>query len=174
MTWFFDFVKRTSFQQRLDDILAHSLAELVVPGRFETVQQKPKIILDGGHNPDGISAFVETVQKLYPNAPKLIVNGFLKDKSYEIAVQKLLTLKNSSFIITQPENQQRELSPVKLADVYQKYTNRQFPEFTSPVKAIKQAIMTASPTTVILVVGSFYLLNPIRTYLLSRSEHNGN
>lgn len=174
LTWFFDFVKRTSFQQRLDDILAHSLAELVVPGRFETVQQKPKIILDGGHNPDGISAFVETVQKLYPNAPKLIVNGFLKDKSYEIAVQKLLTLKNSSFIITQPENQQRELSPVKLADVYQKYTNRQFPEFTSPVKAIKQAIMTASPTTVILVVGSFYLLNPIRTYLLSRSEYNGN
>ncbi|MCD5568219.1 hypothetical protein LOB20_09675, partial [Lactobacillus delbrueckii subsp. lactis] len=58
-----------------------------IPGRFETVQQKPKIILDGGHNPDGISAFVETVQKLYPNAPKLIVNGFLKDKSYEIAVQ---------------------------------------------------------------------------------------
>ncbi len=42
LTWFFDFVKRTSFQQRLDDILAHSLAELVVPGRFETVQQKQK------------------------------------------------------------------------------------------------------------------------------------
>lgn len=170
LTWFFDFITKVTNQKSPDQILNQALSTLTIPGRFETVQQKPQIILDGAHNPDGIQAFTKTVNQLYSETPKIIVNGFLKDKSYEAAVKHLISLKNTSFIITEPVNQKRELSPDKLSNVYFRLTGKHYPNFLSPIDALNAAIERADSNTIIFIVGSFYLLNPIRTYLLTRSE----
>ncbi|MFT8619423.1 MAG: bifunctional folylpolyglutamate synthase/dihydrofolate synthase, partial [Lentilactobacillus hilgardii] len=113
-----------------------------------------------------------TVNTLYPDSEKLIINGFLKDKSYESSVKELISLKNASFIITEPDNKQRELPPQQLSDVYVKLTKQTYQSFDSPTDAIQYAVSHATANTIIFVIGSFYLLNPIRTYLLSRSDHH--
>lgn len=172
ITWLIDFLNRKKLVYNLNQLLEDTLLNIVVPGRFEKISQQPVIILDGGHNPDGIQAFVKTVNTLYPDSEKLIINGFLKDKSYESSVKELISLKNASFIITEPDNKQRELPPQQLSDVYVKLTKQTYQSFDSPTDAIQYAVSHATTNTIIFVIGSFYLLNPIRTYLLSRSDHH--
>ncbi|WP_301182137.1 glutamate ligase domain-containing protein, partial [Enterococcus faecium] len=124
LTWLNDFSSKTSVPTKhFDQILTAALGHLVIPGRFEQISTMPTIFLDGGHNPDGVAAFVSSVDELYGDRPKIIINGFLKDKEYQPAVKSLLTLKNASFIVTEPQNQKRELDAVKLSHVYRKLTN---------------------------------------------------
>lgn len=172
LTWLNDFSSKTSVPTKhFDQILTAALGHLVIPGRFEQISTMPTIFLDGGHNPDGVAAFVSSVDELYGDRPKIIINGFLKDKEYQPAVKSLLTLKNASFIVTEPQNQKRELDAVKLSHVYRKLTNETIETFESSIDALKEAIHRAhglhdKPT--IFVVGSFYLLNPIRSYILAK------
>jgi dihydrofolate synthase / folylpolyglutamate synthase len=52
-----------------------------IRGRFESLQSDPKIILDVGHNPDGISAVVAELQR-HRYRKLLLVFGVMKDKNY--------------------------------------------------------------------------------------------
>ncbi len=177
ITWLSDFLPRIGLITQFNAVLSGALAALTVPGRFEQIATDPVIILDGGHNPDGIRAFVSSVDAQYRNSPKIVVNGFLKDKDYEQAVKSLSKLKQTQFIVTEPINQERELPADSLAGVYQRIIGDRFPQVADPIVAIKMAITEAKKMPkqpIIFVVGSFYLLNPIRTYLLSRSVPDEN
>ncbi len=169
LRWFFNFIRNYRVNQP-DKILNAALENLKVPGRFETVSQNPTIILDGGHNPDGIRAFFDSVNEIYENTPKIIVNGFLKDKDYQQAVDTLVQLKNTRFIVTEPQNPVRELHANSLANVYKRKINKDIPYFDDPTQAVLFAINLANKDKarpVIFVVGSFYLVNPVRKYLVS-------
>lgn len=172
LTWLNDFVAEVKIPcQHLDETLTAALSELVVPGRFERISTRPTIFLDGGHNPDGVKAFVTSVNELYRSRPKIIINGFLKDKEYQSAVKSLLTLKNASFIVTEPQNQKRELDALKLSQVYQQLTDKPVQTFESPIDALKEAIYRThefNDEPITFVIGSFYLLNPIRSYILTK------
>ena len=49
-------------------------------GRFELINEKPRIILDGAHNPHGINALVESLDEL--DGSRLIIFSALKRKNY--------------------------------------------------------------------------------------------
>ena len=55
------------------------------PGRFEIVNTSPLIILDGGHNIDGISSFTKTLKDRFKSKITFFF-GILKDKSPEEAL----------------------------------------------------------------------------------------
>lgn len=50
------------------------------PARFEIISKNPTIIFDGAHNPDGMEAFLTSLQRYYPNSEKNIIIGILQDK----------------------------------------------------------------------------------------------
>lgn len=134
------------------------------------------IIVDGGHNLDGITAFANTVNTIFPHYNKLIVTGFLKDKDYQDSVHKLLGIKQAHFIITEPDNVDRRLAARQLQQAFIDASGITYPVFKRPITAIKAAINAANRQSklLIFVVGSFYLLNPIRTYLINKEDkYNG-
>jgi len=51
-------------------------------GRFEVVQQKPIILLDGAHNIEGVEGLCETLKTIYPNKRYHFVVSILKNKDY--------------------------------------------------------------------------------------------
>lgn len=173
LTWLFDFARKNRLQLDYDHLLSQTLGSMTVPGRFEAISSSPKIILDGAHNLDAIGAFVDTVQSRYTNENKIFVTGFLKDKDYQDNIRLLTTINHADFKITQPNNPDRALSAKSLEEVMTEETGNFYPSFADPIAALNDAILDANqrPNTIIFVVGSFYLLNPIRTYLKTRSEH---
>ena len=51
------------------------------PGRFEILCRDPLVISDGGHNPEGIDAAVESA-KIYFNEKIQLISGVMADKDY--------------------------------------------------------------------------------------------
>lgn len=173
LVWLFDFAKQNRLKLDYDRLLSKTLGSITVPGRFEIVSSSPKIILDGAHNLDAIGSFVDTVQSKYADEKKIFVTGFLKDKDYRDNIRLLTTINHSDFKITQPNNPDRALSAKSLEDVITEETGRVYPSFGNPITALDNALVEAKQhkNTIIFVVGSFYLLNPIRAYLKTRSDH---
>ncbi|MBR1951213.1 MAG: hypothetical protein IKA32_01460, partial [Lentisphaeria bacterium] len=65
--WNFDF-----------DTAIASLAQVRWPARLDKIEER--IIVDGGHNPDGIRALTESIKELFPQEKFTIVFGAFKDK----------------------------------------------------------------------------------------------
>ncbi len=154
-------------------MLSQSLGKLNVPGRFELISDQPRLILDGAHNVDAITAFVQTVNQQFQSQQKLIITGFLADKDYADNIKLLSQIPNAAFWLTTPDNEQRQLDPVILQKLLATQTGVTYPVIADPIQALKAAVKEAAsqPDTVIFVVGSFYLLNPIRTFILeNRSD----
>lgn len=61
----------------------------VLPGRFEIISQKPKIILDSAHNIAGIKAFNETVEANYARSNKELIFSAFSDKQFPEMITSL-------------------------------------------------------------------------------------
>ncbi|WP_042146170.1 folylpolyglutamate synthase/dihydrofolate synthase family protein [Paucisalibacillus sp. EB02] len=62
------------------DNVYRALSSAQLTGRFERVHEKPVIILDGAHNPNGMEAFLHTVRHLYGNNKKHLIFAGFHDK----------------------------------------------------------------------------------------------
>lgn len=138
-------------------------SKLHLPARFETVQTRPWVILDGAHN---IRKMKFTAAKL-KNAKyrKLVlVIGIAKDKNLN-EILKSIVPSADHVIFTSFENDLRiSTQPEVLASRGLKYKK---PEAGSDVvpraeSALDHALLLAGPDDLILVTGSFFLAGQLR------------
>ncbi len=122
-------------------------------GRFEIINEDPLIILDGGHNPDGIQNTVKTMKTFDYNA-LYIVFGVLEDKEFEEMIGSLKSLEGE-FIFTTPESK-RASDPKNLL-MYTEGT-----VIDDPNDAFEMAKKKAKKGDAILVTGSLYLVGNIK------------
>ena len=83
-----------------DEDIKKALSQAFFPGRMETINQKPKIILDGAHNDDKIKALVTSIKKIYPCQKMTTVFALKKDKNAANILSLLKTI-TQQIIITQ-------------------------------------------------------------------------
>ena len=74
-----------------------ALNSFVWRGRYDIVSNNPKIILDGGHNIEGITRLMETFDK--EKGKKLIVFSALKRKSFK-EMNELLQSHSDKYVVT--------------------------------------------------------------------------
>ncbi len=84
-------------------------------GRFEILSKDPIIIYDGGHNPQGVSAFVDSLKNVLPNTKVALVCGLLMDKDYEHMVSAYASVADAVFTLT--VDSPRALSADALAEI---------------------------------------------------------
>ena len=79
------------------DAFQEAVKSVQVPGRFETIQEKPKVILDTGHNVEAIEAVIAELnrQQLKP----AVLFAAMKDKRAE-EMLKLLERKTANLTVT--------------------------------------------------------------------------
>ncbi|NBS54433.1 bifunctional folylpolyglutamate synthase/dihydrofolate synthase [bacterium] len=53
------------------------------PARFMTLRNKPPLVLDGAHNPQGIEAALRTWESVHGGRPERVIFGCLKDKAMQ-------------------------------------------------------------------------------------------
>lgn len=75
-----------------EKLLKQSLFDIKVLGRFEVVKEKPLVILDASHNPEGIRTLVKDMKQYFPQKTKIIIFGVLKDKDYRKMISTVLEI----------------------------------------------------------------------------------
>lgn len=126
-------------------------------GRMQIIGSNPLVIADAAHNTDGIKSLFNSINDTYPNYEIRIVYGSSSDKDLD-QIGKLLP-KNAKYFLTQFKNQ-RSLKQEDLKFFSQKFDlNAKF--FKHPSKALCAAQESVNDSTVVLVFGSFFLLDEI-------------
>ena len=63
-----------------EEAIREGLASVKWPARFEVLSKDPLIIADGGHNPEGIDAAIESVKTYFKDEKILLLTGVMADK----------------------------------------------------------------------------------------------
>ena len=134
------------------------------PGRLEIISREPLIILDGGHNYDGVKKLCDSVKSLWPDLKIGIVYAAMRDKNYNGCLELLnRELKPAFYASTVPE-MKRALTPDELLSAAKSFTWRNSPEsFNEPLDAVNKALNDDNEA--ILICGSLYLIGYIRPKL---------
>ncbi|MDZ7330470.1 MAG: bifunctional folylpolyglutamate synthase/dihydrofolate synthase [candidate division KSB1 bacterium] len=139
----------------------HGLIDVQWPGRLQTISQRPKIVLDVGHNPDGILHAAKAIQGIFKFERLIVLFGVCRDKDYPAMVATLAPMADL-FIATKADST-RALSPRSIAAVASRYSDRIYQCPTSK-QAIMYALQLAQPNDLILCIGSHYLVGEIISY----------
>jgi len=124
------------------------------PGRFQILKEKPLIILDGAHNPDGINSLLSTIKDIFPDKKFSFLVAILKDKDYLKMVRKIS--KFADEIIFAKLETERGIEPEKLSSILRE--NKKIKIFSS-VKESWEYIEKTEKNWIIC--GSLYLAGEI-------------
>ncbi len=132
------------------------------PGRMETVQTSPLVILDGAHNPEKMAGMVSTIRKVTGDRKIIVVFGVLESKDYA-DMWKLLKPLASRLIATSPYVQAKP--PVPAATIAELAGSDMPAEAFDNVRdAVNRALELSGPDDAVLVTGSLYLVGNAREH----------
>lgn len=145
-----------------DENIREGLLTAVNPARFELICSAPAVIIDGAHNPDGVSAFAKSVRKYFGEKKGVLIIGMLSDKDSRASVEYLKGLFQKAYTV--PINNPRAESPERMAEICSAYFEDV--EVTgSAEEAFRKALALAKTQgTFLCVCGSLYLAGEIRPY----------
>jgi dihydrofolate synthase/folylpolyglutamate synthase len=150
-----------------DGALRDGLARTRWPGRLEVLDRNPIVLVDGAHNPAGLERSLATVQKLAKDRPLVIVFGAMKDKDLSSMLAQLRA--TGAPIIFSAIDWHRAAAPADLAK-----------EFGAPAEtaassgdALGRARERATPSGIVLVCGSLYLVGEVMARFKDRATRKG-
>lgn len=139
--------------------IIEGLSNTYWPARFEILSEKPLIIFDGSHNPQGICATVSSIKHYFKDKKINIISGVMKDKDYLYIADKIKEIANRVYCVT--VNNPRALSAEEYCEVFKNIGVLSNP-YESISKALNAAIFEAlTDNTPILCLGSLYMYSDI-------------
>lgn len=147
------------------DVAEEAFAALDLPGRCEVVAHSPLVVLDGAHNPDALSALVDTLESEFsPAGSRVVVLGLLAGRDAGAALGAIAPLRPDLIVCTTPDSG-RGLPAAQLAAVA---ASMGLPHevVAAPDAAVARALAVAAEEDLVVVTGSFRLLAPARTVLV--------
>lgn len=148
-----------------DEALRSGLKKARQNGRFELMSEqdeKPVLIIDGAHNPDGALMLKRTMQLFCGGKRILMVTGMLADKDTEHILGEFTDITNE-FMVTEPKNPRR-MSFDELGDRLEKLGGSVLYRGEC-TEAFEAAMKKKDEYDVILFAGSLYLIGEIRTLI---------
>jgi dihydrofolate synthase/folylpolyglutamate synthase len=145
----------------LDDAAVRAAAaSTLVPGRFEVVAERPDTVLDGAHNPGGLTALAEALggPDGYLAGRRLVAClAVLDDKDATGMLRTLLPLCDA--VVTTRAQTPRALPPATLASLCHQLGFTGAVEIVGEARAaLERARALAGPDGVALATGSIYLI----------------
>jgi dihydrofolate synthase/folylpolyglutamate synthase len=131
------------------------------PGRLETVLERPKVILDGAHNVEGVNALTAELRTLSKRNRVRLVFGAMHDKDWRSMLRELTGV--AERIVLTRIAMPRSAEPEALAEAISGRAVAQIIE--DPVQAVRFALEESSEEDIVVVAGSLYLLGEVRPFL---------
>ena len=137
-------------------------------GRLEVLRKTPCVVLDGAHNPAGISALCAALKESFSYRRLLVICGVLRDKDYQGMLKQIAALADV-LILTRPVVD-RALTVRDLAAAAQGYHHDVLIQ-EDPLQALNDALAMADPEDLICVTGSLYLVGQIKAAFERERKH---
>ena len=138
-----------------------------IPARMEIKSREPLVIVDGGHNEDGVRATVECLRAIDRCKGFILVVGMVADKAVDLCIRRFASVARY-MIVTQPQNE-RALPAAELAALARRYCADVACYPTLP-EALDAALAAAPPEEQIAVCGSLYLAGEAEQYFADRQK----
>ncbi|MBQ7549192.1 MAG: bifunctional folylpolyglutamate synthase/dihydrofolate synthase [Clostridia bacterium] len=135
------------------------ISSLSVPARTEIVSRSPLVIIDGGHNAEGMQALCDTVRQFLSDRKIIAVFGIMRDKDYRSCIAELAPLCSRMYATT-PSNP-RSLPSKELAGLLKPYCKK-VKAVEDPAKAYAAALKKCDKDSAVIVCGSLYLAADIK------------
>jgi len=155
---------------RLDEAAAReALAATAVPGRLQKVSQRPLVLADGAHNPDGVRVLAQSLAAVAVPRPTVGVLAIMRDKDYGEMLERFLPLLDA--VVCTQVGQARSLTAEELAAALRAAAVRLGRDLPAPgvepdpYAAVALARGLAGPSGSVLVAGSLYLLEDLHDVL---------
>lgn len=142
-----------------DAAVASGLKNTRWPARFEVLRRDPVFIVDGGHNPHGIRATAESLQRLFPGKKFTFVTGVMADKDVESILGLIVPLADQFFTV-RPDNP-RAMSAEELADRIRAMGAKATP-CESVAAGVARAVEAEGKDGVACALGSLYMSDDVR------------
>ncbi len=154
-----------------EDAIRKGLLAAWLPGRFEIVQRNPYIILDAAHNPEKMSACLETLRSAIHPQKVIIIFGALGSKAILQMLAECAAL-DPLIIAEEPKATGRISAPAEQIVVAAAQLGLQHIKANNAEDAVRIALENASDDTAILITGSLFLVSNIREYVLQTVRSN--
>jgi dihydrofolate synthase/folylpolyglutamate synthase len=138
------------------DAVRAAAASTLVPGRFQQVDADPVTIVDGAHNPEGMTALAESLRETIGDRRLVAVLSILDDKDAAAMLRELLPL-CAEVICTRTSNP-RALPPATLQSLSAQLGWPIAHVASDPHIALDLARELAGPDGLALATGSLYLI----------------
>jgi dihydrofolate synthase/folylpolyglutamate synthase len=154
----------------LGDVQLQQAAEVYIPARMERLQRGDKtIIVDGSHNAQKLQTLFDSIDHEFPDVPRAALVGFVDGDTFRLQ-QSLATLQaNVKHIITtsfysEKDYPKHSVTPEVVLEAAHKLGWNDVDVESEPADALRKLL--ARPEPLLIVTGSFYLLNHIRPLLV--------
>ncbi len=157
----------TLSEQRIDEkAIRQGLRSIKWSGRLQLIQEHPKIVVDGAHNPDGIDALVSSLKNIYHYRRLIILIGILGDKNFRKMIKKLSEVVDEFVISTPHSDRAADLRELERAV---RRTNKPYYIAGNVIEGYKKAMSLATDEDMICITGSLYTVGEILAYFSKTS-----
>ena len=139
-----------------DKAIQAGISRVKMPARMELLAEKPLVLLDGGHNPDGARALAAALGEYCPDTHFCAVCGMMADKDVPEYLC-ILRPRVERFIACRPANP-RAVPAEDMAKLARQAGYKNITAAASPEEALRLA------ETPLLICGSLYLAGEVRPY----------
>jgi dihydrofolate synthase / folylpolyglutamate synthase len=146
-----------------------ALATTSVPGRLQKVGERPLVLADGAHNPDGVRVLARSLAAVDVPRPTVGVLAIMRDKGYEEMLERLIPLLDA--VVCTQASEPRSLTAEELAVALRAAAARlgrrplDVRAEADPHEALALARRSAGSGGSVLIGGSLYLLEDLSDVL---------
>jgi len=150
-----------------DKCIFNGIRDTQWEGRLEMLQKEPMLLLDGAHNPSGISVLCRALKTEFVYRRLIVIFAVLDDKDHVNMLRRIVPL-SDIFIITKPHTC-RAMPPEKVASIASRYTHS-IDIIDNTADALQHARSLAGVDDLICVAGSLYLVGEIKKAFLKQES----
>ncbi len=150
-----------------DDAVRAGIAGVRWPGRLEIVRERPRVLLDGAHNPAGVEALVAELPALAEGRLIHLVFGVLADKRWPEMVERLGPLVSDVTVV--PVAERRSEDPARLVEAFRRLVPARV-EASAGGAVDRLLAGPALADDVVLIAGSLFLVGEVRARLLDKDR----
>lgn len=140
-----------------ENAIREGLEQAFIPGRLEIMQTDPTILIDAGHNPDGIRVLVEAM-KAYNDKEIDVLFAAFKDKDVNPMLTLLSSIASSITLTTFDHPRARKKEDYSTSFMFEEAYD----------KVLNHFIQNASSNRVLLITGSLAFVGLIRQRFIKK------
>ncbi len=132
------------------------LANVVLPGRMQMINEDPRVLVDGAHNAASIDALMRAIGQNITYDSMVVIFACHKDKDADGMIRRI-QIGADKIIFTRTESP-RSAEPSELAAAYTEYSGKMVQVADCLSDAMQIALGAVTREDMICITGSFYLV----------------